>query len=73
MAYAIRTADGLVPLTRFVSPELLLSAGSDTIIYEGERSVHREVAGRLFETVSTTHGPESAGESLRTYSAACRR
>jgi uncharacterized radical SAM superfamily Fe-S cluster-containing enzyme len=67
MAYAVRTDDGtLAPLTRYVRPETLLSAGKNTIVYEGDRVLHREIASRLFATFSTAHGPESASESLRT-------
>jgi uncharacterized radical SAM superfamily Fe-S cluster-containing enzyme len=67
MAYALKADDGtLVPLTRYVSPETLLSAGKNTIVYERDDAFQREVASKLFATFSTAHGPESASESLRT-------
>ena len=67
MAYALKQDDGsLVPLTRYVRPETLLSAGKNTIVYEGDKAFQREVAQKLFATFSTAHGPESASESLQT-------
>ena len=60
MGYARKTADGALPLTRFVDPELLLNAGGNTIRYEADGVLHQ----RLFEALSTAHGPESSAASL---------
>ncbi len=62
MAYAIR-GEGerfaeLTPLTRHVPAEVLLSAGKNTIVYEG-------MAKQIFRTFSTGHGPEGATHALR--------
>ncbi|AKF08924.1 radical SAM protein [Sandaracinus amylolyticus] len=62
MAYGIKSEDGtrITPLTRYVDPRVLLDAGRNTIVYEGDRDLTRAI----FSTFSTAHGPESAAGSL---------
>ncbi len=60
MAYALKTANGTLPLTGMIAPEVLIAAGSNTIRYEGDR----ELQQRLFAALSTAHGPESGAASL---------
>ncbi len=66
MAYALKTDDGLVPLTRYVDRELLISGAKNSIVFEDEPALQREFSRRLFATFSTAHGPADAAESLRT-------
>lgn len=66
MAYALKTrAAGagatLLPLTRFVDRDLLVNAGRNTIVYEGDPRLREE----LFRLLSTAHGPQSAAASLK--------
>jgi 7,8-dihydro-6-hydroxymethylpterin dimethyltransferase len=49
------------PLTHLIPPEVLVSAGKNTIAYEKEV----QVRAALFDAFSTKHGPESAAASLR--------
>ncbi|MBX3271184.1 MAG: radical SAM protein [Sandaracinaceae bacterium] len=69
MAYAIRGEGDayatLTPLTRHVPAELLLGAGKNTILYEGDEALRAEVVRHLFGAFSTGHGPEGASHALR--------
>lgn len=61
MGYALRTKDGLQPLTRFLDAETLIAGGRNTIRYEAEADIQKE----LFEVLSTGHSPRSAGSKLK--------
>lgn len=69
MAYAIRGEgdryDELTPLTRHVPADVLLDAGRNTIIYEGDREAVGAMAEKIFGAFSTGHGPEGASHALR--------
>ncbi|HTF90723.1 MAG TPA: radical SAM protein [Planctomycetota bacterium] len=60
MAYALKTAAGVIPLTGMIAPEVLISAGTNTIRYEGDGELQKH----LFAALSTAHGPESSATSL---------
>ncbi len=60
MAYALKLGDKVQPLTRFVSPETLVSKGRNTIVVERDEAL-REHVFRLF---ATNHSPESQACSL---------
>jgi 7,8-dihydro-6-hydroxymethylpterin dimethyltransferase len=60
MAYALKLGDQVVPLTRFVSPETLISKGRNTIVVERDEELHAHV----FELFATNHSPESQACSL---------
>jgi uncharacterized radical SAM superfamily Fe-S cluster-containing enzyme len=60
MAYALKLGDKVQPLTRFVSPETLVSRGRNTIVVERDEEL-REHVFRLF---ATNHSPESQACSL---------
>lgn len=61
MAYALRTDQGLVPLTRMIDPRILIDGGRNTIVYEQDQDIRRE----LFRLFATNHSPASAAASLR--------
>jgi uncharacterized radical SAM superfamily Fe-S cluster-containing enzyme len=61
MAYALKINGKVVPLTRFVQPEVLISAASNTIVYEEEPGVR----DCLFKLFATNHSPESGATTLR--------
>ncbi len=69
MAYALRGEGDehstLTPLTRYIPPEVLLDAGGNTIVYEGDKPLLGAAMKQIFETFSTSHGPEGAGNALR--------
>lgn len=60
MAYALKLDDQVVPLTRFVSPEVLVSKGRNTIVVERDEALRAHV----FELFATNHSPESQACSL---------
>jgi uncharacterized radical SAM superfamily Fe-S cluster-containing enzyme len=61
MAYALKVGDKVVPLTGLLDPEVLLSEGRNTIVYEKDEAVKKH-ALKLF---STGNGPEAAVEKLK--------
>lgn len=68
MGYALRGTEDLsqlTPLTRYVPPEVLINAGRNTIIYEGEKQVTSEIGSELFKLFSTGHGPQGASHALK--------
>ncbi|MBK6880438.1 MAG: radical SAM protein [Elusimicrobia bacterium] len=62
MAYALKTAKGPIPLTRWVDPNDLLEGTSNTIVFEKDAALQR----KFFSLFSTAHSPASAAESLKT-------
>ena len=60
MAYALKLGDQVVPLTRFVSPETLVSKGRNTIVVERDEQLRAHV----FELFATNHSPDSQACSL---------
>lgn len=62
MAYALKTAEGPIPLTRWVDPNDLLEGTSNTIVFEKDAPLQK----KLFSLFSTAHSPDSAAESLKT-------
>ena len=69
MAYALRGADSasgtIAPLTRYVSPEVLLAGPRNTITVEDDPALRSALGGQLAAAFSTGHGPEGAADSLR--------
>jgi uncharacterized radical SAM superfamily Fe-S cluster-containing enzyme len=60
MAYALKIGGTTVPLTRFVSPEVLIAKGRNTIVVERDEALRAHV----FELFATNHSPESQACSL---------
>ncbi|ATB38832.1 molybdenum cofactor biosynthesis protein MoaA [Cystobacter fuscus] len=60
MGYALKHEGQVVPLTRFVPPELLVEGGRNTIVYEKDTDLQK----RLFQLFSTNHSPQSSSRSL---------
>ncbi|MBW8830653.1 MAG: radical SAM protein [Burkholderiales bacterium] len=60
MAYAIRTRDGLQPLTRFLDPKTLVEGAGNTIVFERDPSLKDHV----FKLFSTNHSPESGASCM---------
>ena len=61
MAYALKMGGKVIPLTRFVEPDVLINAARNTIVYEEDAGV-REC---LFKLFATNHSPESGASTLR--------
>lgn len=60
MAYAIRTAEGLQPLTRYLDPRTLVEGAGNTIVFERDESLKEHV----FRLFSTNHSPQSQASCL---------
>jgi len=61
MAYALKVAGQVVPLTGLIDPKVLIEGGRNTIVFEQDEAV-RDGVFRLF---STSHSPASSAASLR--------
>jgi hypothetical protein len=60
MGYALRTPAGIMPLTRFISPEVLLEGERNTIVFEQDPTLKDQV----FRLFATNHSPESQAKHL---------
>lgn len=60
MGYAIKTPEGVRPLTRFVGPEALLAGQRNTLVFESDPALKAEV----FRLFATNHSPESQASCL---------
>jgi hypothetical protein len=61
MAYALKVGGEVIPLTRLIDPEILLTSGGSTIIYEQ----NPELRKHIFNAFSTGHSPAGAALSLK--------
>jgi uncharacterized radical SAM superfamily Fe-S cluster-containing enzyme len=61
MGYALKRGAQTVPLTRLIDPQVLLQGEGNTIVYEHDPNLKRQV----FQLFSTSHSPESASTSLK--------
>lgn len=60
MGYALKTTQGIVPLTRYVGPEALLAGPRNTIVFESDAALK----GEVFRLFSTSLGPEQQANCL---------
>lgn len=60
MAYALKTDDGLQPLTRYLDPKTLVEGAANTIVFEHDPAMKE----RVFRLFSTNHSPESQAACL---------
>jgi len=61
MAYAMKLAGNVMPLTGMIPPETLINGGRNTIIYENEQGMREQI----FKLFSTNHSPQSQAATLR--------
>jgi uncharacterized radical SAM superfamily Fe-S cluster-containing enzyme len=61
MGYAMKLAGEVVPLTGMIEPDVLINAGRNTIIYEGDAVLQEHI----FKLFSTNHSPQSQASTLR--------
>ena len=60
MGYALKTTQGIVPLTRYVSPEVLLAGPKNTIVFEYDPILK----GEVFKLFATNLSPEGQANCL---------
>ena len=61
MAYALKLAGKVTPLTGMIAPDVLINAGRNTILYEQDQAVRDGV----FKLFATNHSPTSGATTLR--------
>ncbi len=61
MAYALKINGCTTPLTGMIDPEILISAGRNTIVFEADHGLQQH----LFKVFSTNHSPQSSATTLR--------
>ena len=64
MAYAIKTDDGAVPLTRYLDPQTLVEGSANTIVFERDEQLKSTMKEQVFKLFSTNHSPESQADCL---------
>ncbi|MBI3714863.1 MAG: radical SAM protein [Betaproteobacteria bacterium] len=60
MGYALKSAEGIVPLTRYIGAEALLAGPRNTIVFESDPALKAEV----FKLFSTNLGPDAQANCL---------
>ncbi len=60
MAYALKAGNKVVPLSGMIDPKVLLEEGRNTIIYEQDPGLRKE----LFKLFSLHHSPKSSSHAL---------
>jgi len=61
MAYALKLAGKVTPLTSMIPPEVLINGAANTILYEQDEAVRTN----LFKLFATNHSPQSGAGTLR--------
>ena len=61
MAYALKLGGEVRPLTGLIDPRVLIEGGRNTIVFEGDEGLRKQ----LFAAFSTAHSPASGFESLK--------
>ena len=71
MAYAMKLAGKVVPLTGMIEPDVLINGGRNTIVYEQDPVVRAgieqnpNIRSQILELFSTNHSPQSQASTLR--------
>ena len=61
MAYALKLAGRVTPLSGMIAPDVLIAAGRNTVLYEQDEAVRDGV----FKLFATNHSPQSGATTLR--------
>lgn len=64
MAYALKTDERTVPLTRYLDPQTLVEGSGNTIVFERDEALRKSVKDQVFKLFSTNHSPESQANCL---------
>lgn len=60
MGYALKLGDSVQPLTRFITPDILLAGQANTIVFERDLNLK----DKIFSLFSTNHSPNSQANCL---------
>ncbi|HME05452.1 MAG TPA: radical SAM protein [Bryobacteraceae bacterium] len=61
MAYALKSNGKVIPLTGMIDPRILIEGGRNTIVYENDETLQKQI----FKLFSTNHSPVSSAGTLR--------
>jgi 7,8-dihydro-6-hydroxymethylpterin dimethyltransferase len=61
MAYALKLAGRVIPLTGMIDPQVLINGSRNTIVYEEDEALR----SYIFKLFATNHSPESSATTLR--------
>jgi 7,8-dihydro-6-hydroxymethylpterin dimethyltransferase len=64
MAYALKIGEDVVPLTRYLDPQTLVEGSGNTIVFERDEALKKNVRDQVFKLFSTNHSPESQANCL---------
>ncbi len=70
MGYGFKTPkdDGtgydITPLTRYITPDVIMQGGANTILFEQQPEMHANAKQQLIKVLSTNHSPESQANCL---------
>ena len=64
MAYALKTEEKTVPLTRYLDPQSLVEGSGNTIVFERDENLKQGMKDQIFKLFSTNHSPESQANCL---------
>ncbi|MFZ6769462.1 radical SAM protein [Undibacterium sp. Di26W] len=64
MAYALKTEEKTVPLTRYLDPQSLVEGSGNTIVFERDENLKNGMKDQIFKLFSTNHSPESQANCL---------
>jgi uncharacterized radical SAM superfamily Fe-S cluster-containing enzyme len=71
MAYAMKLAGKVVPLTGMIEPDVLINGGRNTIVYEQDPVIRASIEQnpnirkQIFKLFSTNHSPQAQASTLR--------
>lgn len=64
MGYALKVDNSVVPLTRYVTPDVIMQGGENTIMFEQNPMVQAQAKNQLIKVLPTNHSPASQANCL---------
>ncbi|MFW2178432.1 MULTISPECIES: radical SAM protein [unclassified Moraxella] len=64
MGYGLKVEGNITPLTRYVTPDVIMQGGENTILFEQNPAVQNQAKQHLIKVLSTNHSPESQANCL---------
>ena len=58
------TTSDVTPLTRYLTPDVIMNGGGNTILFEQNPDVQAQAKNQLIKVLSTNHSPESQADCL---------
>ncbi len=64
MGYAFKMDNNVFPLTRYITPDIVMDEGANTIVFEQNPNIQAKAQESLFKVLSTNHSPQSQADCL---------